>query len=107
MKAIVVREFGSADVMKLENVPEPVPGPEQVTVRVHAAGVNPVDTYIRAGAYARKPALPYTPGRDFAGVIDAAGDGVSRVAIGDRVYGHATVDGYGACAEMTLAAEQD
>ena len=55
MRAIVVREFGSPDVMKLEDVPEPTPGPEQVTIRVHAVGVNPVDTYIRAGAYARKP----------------------------------------------------
>ena len=60
MRAIVVREFGSPDVMKLENAPEPVPGPGQVTIRVHAAGVNPVDTYIRAGAYARKPNLPYS-----------------------------------------------
>ena len=55
MKAIVVREFGSPDVMKVENAPEPVPGPGQVTIRVHAAGVNPVDTYIRAGPTRASP----------------------------------------------------
>ncbi|HXC65479.1 MAG TPA: NADPH:quinone reductase, partial [bacterium] len=51
MKAIVVRQFGDPSVMKLEEVPELAPGPGQVLVRVHAAGVNPVETYVRAGAY--------------------------------------------------------
>ena len=95
MKAIVVREFGSPDVMKLENVPEPVPGPGQVTIRVHAAGVNPVDTYIRAGAYARKPNLPYTPGTDVGGTVHAIGASVTRVKVGDRVYGIGAIGGYG------------
>src|SRR5262245_9110492 len=95
MRAIVVHEFGSPNVMKLENVPEPVPGPGQVTIQVHAAGVNPVDTYIRAGAYARKPNLPYTPGTDIGGVVRALGTNVTRVRVGDRVYGHAVVGGYG------------
>jgi NADPH2:quinone reductase len=94
MKAIVVREFGPPDVMKLEDVPEPVPGPAQVAIRVHAAGVNPVDTYIRAGAYARKPNLPYTPGTDVGGVVHAAGADVTRLRVGDRVYGHAVIGGY-------------
>ena len=95
MKAIVVREFGSADVMKFENVPEPMPGPEQVTIRVHAAGVNPVDTYIRAGAYARKPNLPYSPGTDIGGTVHATGASVTRVKVGDRVYGIGAIGGYG------------
>jgi NADPH:quinone reductase len=99
MKAIVVREFGSPDVLKLENVPEPVPGPGQVTIRVQAAGVNPVDTYIRAGAYARKPNLPYSPGTDVGGVVHAVGADVTRVRVGDRVYGHAAIGGY---AEVAL-----
>ena len=99
MRAIVVREFGSPDVMKLENVPEPSPGPEQVTIRVHAVGVNPVDTYIRAGAYARKPNLPYTPGTDVGGVVHAVGADVTAVRVGDRVYGHAVIGGY---AEVAL-----
>ena len=102
MKAIVVREFGAPDVMKLEDVPAPVPGPGQVTIQVHAVGVNPVDTYIRAGAYARKPNLPYTPGTDVGGVIHAVGQDVTRLRVGDRVYGHAVVGGY---AEIALCEE--
>ena len=95
MKAIVVREFGSPDVMKLETVPEPTPGPGQVTIRVHAVGVNPVDAYIRAGAYARKPSLPYTPGTDIGGIVQAVGANVTRVRVGDRVYAYAAIGGYG------------
>jgi len=86
MKAIRVHEFGAPQVMKLEDVPDPKPGAEQVVVRVHAAGVNPVDTYIRSGAYARKPALPYTPGSDGAGVVEAVGEGAKRLKVGERVY---------------------
>ena len=102
MKAIVVREFGSPDVMKVEDVPVPSPGPGQVTIRVRAAGVNPVDTYIRAGAYARKPSLPYTPGTDVGGVIEAVGPDVTRVRAGDRVYGYAVIGGY---AEVAICEE--
>jgi NADPH:quinone reductase len=102
MKAIVVREFGPPEVMKLEDAPEPVPGPGQVTIRIHAAGVNPVDTYVRAGAYARKPNLPYTPGTDVGGIVHAVGANVTRVRAGDRVYGHAVIGGY---AEVALCEE--
>jgi len=86
MRAIVVREFGSPDVMKLENVPTPTPGPSQVLVRIRAAGVNPVDNYIRAGTYARKPNPPYTPGSDGAGEVEAVGTDVKEFKHGDRVY---------------------
>jgi NADPH2:quinone reductase len=58
MKAIRVHQFGTAEVMQPEEVPDLQPGPGQVLIRVRAAGVNPVDTYIRSGAYARKPTLP-------------------------------------------------
>jgi len=78
MKAIRVRQFGDPGVMRLEEVPDPKPGPGQVVVRVHAAGVNPVDTYIRGGVYAGKTTLPYTPGTDVVGIIEAVGNGVSR-----------------------------
>ena len=61
MKAIRVHEFGGPEVMWLEEVPDPTAGPEEVVIRIHAIGVNPVDTYIRSGTYATKPALPYTP----------------------------------------------
>jgi NADPH2:quinone reductase len=86
MKAIRVHEFGGPEVLKLEQVPDPTPGPEQVLVRIHAAGVNPVDTYVRAGRHAVRPSLPYTPGMDAAGVIESVGDGVTRVKPGERVY---------------------
>lgn len=85
MKAIRLHEFGAPEVMRLEEVPDPHPGPGQVVVRIYAAGVNPVDTYIRSGIYP-KPPVPYTPGADGAGVIAAVGEGVTRVTVGDRVY---------------------
>ncbi len=85
MKAIVVREFGGPEVMRLEEAPDPKPGPGQVVVKVKAVGVNPVDTYIRAGKYGERP-LPYIPGVDAAGVVEEIGEGVTRVAIDDRVY---------------------
>lgn len=101
MKAIVVHEFGGPEVLKLENVPDPVPGPGQVVVRIRSAGVNPVDTYIRTGAYAVKPKLPYTPGTDGAGEVDAVGEGVTSCRRGDRVYVAAT-GGSGTYAEKVL-----
>lgn len=103
MKAIRVHETGGPDVLKLEEVPDPQPGPGQVLVRVKAAGVNPVDTYIRAGGYAVKPPLPYTPGMDAAGDVEAVGEGVTRVSVGDRVYVAGTLTG--SYAERTLSNE--
>jgi NADPH2:quinone reductase len=105
MNAIVVHEFGPPEVMKVESRADPTPGPGQIRVRIHAAGVNPVDTYMRSGTYRRKPALPWTPGMDYAGVVDAVGPGITRFVVGARVYGHAVADGYGAYASMTLTDE--
>jgi NADPH2:quinone reductase len=104
MKAIRVHEFGPPAVMKLEDVADPKPGPHQVVVGVKAAGVNPVDTYIRAGTYAKKPALPYTPGFDAAGIVESVGPDVSRFKPGDRVYISGNISG--AYAEKTLCAEE-
>ena len=84
MKAIVVHEFGGPEVLKYEEVPTPKPAAGQVLVRVHGVGVNPYDTYMRNGTYAVKPPLPYTPGSDGAGVIEAVGAGVTKVKPGDR-----------------------
>jgi len=86
MKAILVRQFGGPEVLKLEEVPAPKPASGQVLVKIHAAGVNPADTYARTGNYAVLPSLPYTPGTDGAGVVDSIGDGVKKVNPGDRVY---------------------
>lgn len=86
MKAIRVHKFGGPEVLQLDEVPDPAPGPGQALVRIRAAGVNPVDTYIRSGSYALMPPLPYIPGTDAAGVVDAVGEGVKRLKKGDRVY---------------------
>ncbi len=86
MKSIVVREYGDPNVMILEETPIPEVGVSNVLVKIMAAGVNPVDTYIREGVHASTPPLPFTPGKDAAGIVEATGVKVSKVAIGDRVY---------------------
>ena len=103
MKAIRISEFGGPEVMKLEDVPELVPGPGQVLVRVRAVGVNPVDTYIRAGQHAVKPSLPYTPGSDAGGVVELIGEGVTSVKPGDSIYVAGTISG--SYAALTLCSE--
>ncbi len=103
MKAIRVSEYGGPSVLKLEEIPTPQPGPNQVLVRHHAVGVNPVDTYLRSNTDNRGPKLPYTPGSDAAGVVEAVGPGVTSVKPGDRVYVGGTVSG--AYAELSLCNE--
>lgn len=103
MKAIRVHEFGGPEKLKLEDVPDLQPGAGEVLVKVHAAGVNPFDTYIRTGAYAMKPSLPYTPGADAAGIVLSTGKDVQRVKAGDRVYIAGSISG--AYAEQSLCRE--
>jgi NADPH2:quinone reductase len=86
MKAIRVHSFGEPEVLRLEGIPDPKAGPGQVVIKTKAVGVNPLDTYIRAGTYARKPSLPYTPGSDIGGIVEEVGEGVKKVKKGDRVY---------------------
>ncbi|MEE8371000.1 MAG: quinone oxidoreductase [Sphingomonadales bacterium] len=83
MQAIEISEFGPAEVMKYVERPTPEPGPDQVRVRHSAIGLNFIDTYHRSGLYAVE--LPFTPGTEAAGVIDALGEGVSSAKVGDRV----------------------
>ncbi|PON10518.1 NADPH:quinone reductase, partial [Candidatus Entotheonella serta] len=85
MKAIRQHTFGDPEVLQLEDVPAPEAGPGQVVVRVHAVGINPVETYIRSGIYP-KPPTPFTLGNDGASVIESIGSDVTQVAVGDRVY---------------------
>ena len=85
VKAIRVHQHGRPEVLELEEVAAPQPGAGQVLVRVRAAGVNPVETYIRSGNYARKEPLPYTPGSDAAGLVEAVGPGVNRFKAGDHL----------------------
>eukprot|EP00112_Aurelia_sp_Birch-Aquarium-sp1_P002539 Seg128.16 transcript_id=Seg128.16/GoldUCD/mRNA.D3Y31 product="Quinone oxidoreductase" protein_id=Seg128.16/GoldUCD/D3Y31 len=94
MKAVRVAQFGGPEVLKvLTDVAIPKPNVREVLIRVKVAGINPVDTYIRAGVYARKPSLPYTPGRDGAGLVHAVGEGVSKFKIGDRVWFYGSLSG--------------
>jgi len=86
VKAVRVHEFGGSDQLQVEEVPCLVPGPGEVVVSIKAAGINPVDTYIRNGTYALRPALPYIPGIDGAGVVSQIGTDVEHLAPGDRVY---------------------
>lgn len=93
MKAVRVHEFGGPEVLRIEETAEPEPGPGQVVVRVEASGVNPVESYIRSGTYTPRPGLPFTPGTDAAGTIEALGPEVRGVKVGDRVYTSATLTG--------------
>jgi NADPH:quinone reductase len=86
MKAIRVEQFGGPEVLALRDVPDPAAPPGHLVVRVRAAGVNPVETYIRTGTYARMPPLPYTPGFDGAGDVESVGEGVTGWAPGDRAW---------------------
>ena len=96
MRAVRVHEFGDPDVLALEEVPQPEPVEGEVLVRIQAAGVNPFESYVRAGAYTELPALPYTPGVDGAGV---------RTDTGERVY--VTDSLSGTYAEYALCHEAD
>jgi NADPH:quinone reductase len=103
VKAIRVHKLGDPEVMQLEELPDPEPGSGEVVVYVKAIGVNPVDTYIRAGIHGYHPELPYTPGTDAAGVVKAIGEGVRKVAVGRRVYIAGSVSG--TYAEQALCKE--
>ena len=93
MKAIRVHQFGGPDVLTYEDVADPKPGPGEVLVRLNAAGVNPVETYVRSGNYAALPPLPYTPGGEGAGVIEALGPDVVELKAGQRVWLSAATPG--------------
>jgi NADPH2:quinone reductase len=106
MRAICVRTTGGPEVLVLENLPDPTPGDGQLVVRLHAAGVNPVDVYIRSAAQGRNPVLPYVPGMDGAGVVESVGSQVTGFAPGDRVYlsGTASLPMNGTYAERAVCA---
>ena len=104
MKAYLMTRYGGADAAELREVPQPVPGQGEVLVRVHAAGLNPVDFKIREGglkAIQRYP-LPAIMGNELAGVVEACGDGADRFAPGDRVFARMPKDRMGAFAEYAV-----
>ncbi|MFG2953675.1 NADP-dependent oxidoreductase [Streptomyces sp. NPDC048291] len=105
MKAVRFHQYGDPDVLRHEDVEQPVPGAGQVLVRVAATSFNPVDANIRAG-FMRGPipvTLPHTPGIDVAGTVDALGEGVTGIQVGDQVVGFLPMAGPGAAAEYVLA----
>jgi NADPH:quinone reductase-like Zn-dependent oxidoreductase len=103
MLAWRVHGFGPPEAMTLERVPRPDPGPGEVLVDVHAAGVGPWDGWIRAGKSALPQPLPLTLGSDLAGTVAAVGAGVSAMAIGDQVFGVTNPQFLGAYAEYAVA----
>ena len=98
MRAARFNSFGGPEVLEIVRVPDPHPGPQQIRIAVRAAGVSSTDAKMRSGALGGD--LPQTTGRDVAGVVEALGEGVRSVAIGDRVFGSSD-DGAGA-AELAL-----
>jgi NADPH:quinone reductase-like Zn-dependent oxidoreductase len=100
MKAAQFSRFGGPEVLEIVDLPDPHPGPGQVRIVVHAAGISATDPKLRAGTLRFGAQLPQTTGRDVAGVVDKTGEGVTDVAVGDRVFG-VSDDGAGA-AELVL-----
>lgn len=106
MNAVRIHEFGGPEVLKYEEVPRPEPGPGEALVKVYAVGVNPIDWKTRQGLIPRYT-FPLILGRDFSGVVEAVGPGVTRVKQGDEVYGMADPSKHGAYAEYTVVSESD
>jgi NADPH:quinone reductase-like Zn-dependent oxidoreductase len=103
MKAWRVHEFGPPEAMIFETVPRPDPGPGEVLVKVHAAGVGPWDGWIRAGRSALPQSLPLTLGSDLSGEVAALGSGISNMAVGDQVFGVTNTQFLGAYAQYAVA----
>lgn len=94
MKAVMCHEYGPPSALRVENVPEPRPGPGQLLLRVEACGVNFPDTLIIEGKYQQKPPMPFIPGGEVCGVVTALGEGVSGPAPGTRVAAVITHGGF-------------
>src|SRR5688572_23564617 len=104
MKAVLCTHFGPPDELVVADVAEPVPGPGEVVAAVKAVGLNFYDTLIITGRYQRKPPFPFSPGGEFAGVVEAVAPDVTAFAPGDRVIGYVT---YGALRErMAVPADK-
>lgn len=104
MKAVVARALGSPESFALEDVDAPPPGPGQIRVDVHVAGVSYVTALVAAGRYQIKPPLPFTPGGEFAGIVAAIGRDVTNFAPGDRVLGAGMGGGFAEAATIPTAA---
>ena len=99
MKALLCKQEGTPESLVLEEVAEPTPGPGEVRVAVRHVGINFPDCLMIEGKYQVKPPFPFAPGGEFSGVVNAVGEGVTSVAVGDRVAGGS---GHGALAEALV-----
>ncbi|MCE9564084.1 MAG: NADPH:quinone reductase [Planctomycetes bacterium] len=108
MRAAYFETTGAPDVIKVGDVPTPEPKPGEIRVKVFAASINPIDTYIRSGAAPMPLPKPAITGTDFAGVVDAVGQGATRFKAGDRVWGsnHGLLGRQGTCAEFVCVEEK-
>ncbi|HWM87155.1 MAG TPA: NADP-dependent oxidoreductase, partial [Kofleriaceae bacterium] len=107
MRALVLTRYGGPEATELRDVEKPTPGPGEILVRVHAAGLNPVDFKTREGKLRviRRYPLPVVMGNELAGTVEALGEGVSRFAEGDRVFARVDKDRLGAFAEYACVQE--
>lgn len=109
MKAVRIHEYGGPEVLRFEDAPRPEPGPGELLIRVHAAGVNPVDWKVRQG-FAKerlKYKMPFIPGWDVSGVIESTGPAVTRLKPGDQVYSRPDISRDGAYAEYIVVKESE
>src|SRR5215469_528206 len=105
MKAARIHEFGSPDVIRIDDVPSPTPHEREILVRVAAAGVGPWDALFREHKLEVGSPLPLTLGADLSGVVEATGPGVTKFKAGDEVYGLTNSQFLGAYAQYALASE--
>ena len=103
MRAVVAHEYGAPEVLKLEQVPRPEPKEDEALVRVIASGVNPSDPLTLSGKYAKEfgTHLPLIPGYDIAGIVEKTGAQITKIKVGDAVYGYPTFGGGWADYEIT------
>ena len=106
MKAVLVHEYGGPDVLKYEDAPRPEPKADEILIRVAAAGVNPVDAYIRAGRF-KAGNLPFIPGMDVSGVVEKTGVNAAKFKAGDPVYAYLSFREQGGYAEFAVALESE
>ncbi|WP_373087163.1 NADPH:quinone oxidoreductase family protein [Sneathiella sp.] len=104
MKALVCKEFGDPDILVMEEIEEPKIVPGKVKIAVHSVGLNFPDTLIIAGKYQVKPPFPFSPGMESSGIVTEIGEGVTNVAVGDRVMASHSIGGF---AEYVLAPENN
>jgi NADPH:quinone reductase-like Zn-dependent oxidoreductase len=109
MKAVRIHEYGGPEVLKYEDAPKPVPAADEVLIRVHAAGVNPVDWKVRAGQAKErlKYKMPFIPGWDVSGVVEAVGSSAKRLKVGDQVYSRPDISRDGSYAECIVVRESE